>query len=121
VAAFAWPVREPIAAAWQPAALWPRASRTVLLGVLGGAALGLWMLTARTWYYTGVLSMLFGTQAGTLSVWQPTDQGESALQNVIGSVLMVLTMNDPPRFDVRSMPVFAGAMVAVLAFMRVGS
>jgi hypothetical protein len=119
VAAFAWPVREPISAVWKPATLWPRASRTVLLGVLGGAALGLWMLTARTWYYTGVLSMLFGTQAGTLSVWQPTDQGESALQNVIGSVLMVLTMNDPPRFDVRSLPVLAGSIVALLAFMRV--
>jgi hypothetical protein len=119
VAAFAWPVREPIAALWTPATLWRRASRPVLLGVLAAAAAGLWLFTARTWYYTGVLSMLFGTQAGTLSVWQPTDQGESMLQNVIGSLLMVLTMNDPPRFDVRSVPVVAGAVVALLAFIRV--
>ncbi len=113
VAAFAWPVREPISAVLEARrTLASRRRATVLLGVLGAAALGLWLLTARTWYYTGVLSMLFGTQAGTLSVWQPTDQGESALQNVVGSVLMVLTMNDPPRFDVRSVPVVAGAIVA---------
>jgi hypothetical protein len=119
VAAFAWPIREPAYQLWRPAALWPRASRTVLLGVLGAAAIGLWLLTARTWYYTGVLSMLFGTQAGTLSVWQPTDQGGSALSNVIGSVLMVLTMNDPPRFDPRAVPVIAGALSAVLALAGV--
>jgi hypothetical protein len=119
VAAFAWPVREPISAFWKPVALWPRGSRPVLLGVLGAAALGLWLFTARTWYYTGVLSMLFGTQAGTLSVWQPTDGGESALQNIVGSVLMVLTMNDPPRFDLRSVPIVAGGIVAVLALARI--
>ncbi len=119
VAAFAWPVREPVSALWKPAALWSRGSRTVLLGVLAGGAVGLWLFTARTWYYTGVLSMLFGTQAGTLSVWQPTDRGESAVQNVIGSVLMVLTMNDPPRFDVRAVPVFSGALVSVFALVRV--
>jgi hypothetical protein len=119
VAAFAWPIRQPVADFWKPATLWPRASRTVLLGVLGVGALGLWLLTARTWYYTGVLSMLFGTQAGTLSVWQPTDQGGSILSNIIGSVLMVLTMNDPPRLDVRAVPLMAGAIVALLAFAGV--
>ena len=119
VAAFAWPVRMPASAWWPPAHLWRRASRTVLLAVLGGVAAGLWLFTARTWYYTGVASMLFGTQAGTLSVWQPTDQGGSALENVVGSVLMVLTMNDPPRLDVRAIPVLAGAVISVLAFLRV--
>jgi hypothetical protein len=117
VAGFAWPVRQPASDFWKPATLWPHASRTVLLGILGAAALGLWLLTVRTWYYTGVLSMLYGTQAGALSVWQPTDQGGSVVQNVVGSVLMVLTMNDPPRFDVRAVPVLAGALVAVLAFI----
>jgi hypothetical protein len=108
VAAFAWPIREPVSEIWHPRRLAPRGSRTVLLGLLGAAAIGLWL-------YTGVLNMLFGTQAGTLSVWQPTDQGGSALQNVIGSVLMVLTMNDPPRFDPRALPVIAGAVTALLA------
>ena len=38
---------------------------------------------------------------------------------MIGSVLMVLTMNDPPRLDVRAVPVMAGAIVALLAFAGV--
>lgn len=119
VAAFAWPVRQPASDLWTPALLWPRASRAVLLGVFGAAAIGLWLFTMRTWYYTGVPSMLFGTQADALSVWQPTDDGRSAMQNAIESVLMVLTMNDPPRFDLRSVPVLGGALVAVLALLRV--
>jgi hypothetical protein len=32
---------------------------------------------------------------------------------------MALTMNDPPRFDLRSVPVVAGAVVAVLALARI--
>jgi hypothetical protein len=37
---------------------------------------------------------------------------------MLGSVMMVLTVNDPARFDVLALPVLAGALVAVLAIVR---
>lgn len=116
VAGFAFSVRQPVRDLWKPAVWRARASRQVIAAVLGAAALGLWLFTARTWYYTGVPSMLFGTQAGALSVWRTID-GQTALQHLVGSVLMVLTMNDPPRFDVRAVPVLAGGAVALLALV----
>lgn len=118
VAAFALPVRTPADHLWK-VALWPRLSRPVLAGVLGVVAVGLWLFTVRTWYYTGVLSMLFGTQAGTLSVWQTTDDGQGPVQHIVDSLLMVLTMTDPPRFDVRALPVVIGFAAAALAVVRV--
>jgi hypothetical protein len=119
VAAFAWPIREPIAAVYQPKALIARVSRKAIGGSMIVMAIGLWLFTARTWYYTGIPDMLFGTQSRTLSVWQPSDEGLSTLENVIGSVLMVVTMNDPPRFDVRALPLIAGIIAALLGLARV--
>ncbi len=40
-------------------------------------------------------------------------------ENVVGSVLMVLTMTDPPRFDVRALPVIAGVIAAILGLIRI--
>ncbi len=133
VAAFAWPIRQPIGGVFQPRTFAVRrfvghpfrgasnrgASKKALAGILGVIALGLWMFTARTWYYTGVPSMLHGTQSGSLSVWQPTTEGLTATENVVGSVLMVLTMNDPPRFDVRALPLIAGVIAAILGLIRI--
>ena len=119
VAAFAWPVRQPVADLVRPSLLYARASRPVLAGVLGLVAIALWAFTARTYYYTGVPSMLHGTQAGLLSVWQLPDGGGSIAGNVMGSLFMVLTMTDPPRFDVRAVPILVGALVAVLGVLRV--
>jgi hypothetical protein len=119
VAAFAWPLRQPVADVYRPRVLMANTSaRRALAVVLGGIAIGLWLFTARTWYYTGVPSMLFGTQAGFLSLWQ-TSSVVSTIQNVAGSVLMVLTMNDPPRFDVRALPLVAGVVAALLGIARV--
>ena len=119
VAAFAWPIRQPIAAVYRPKALFARVSRRALGGSLIVMAIGLWLFTARTWYYTGIPDMLFGTQSSALSVWRPSDEGLSAFENVIGSVLMVVTMSDPPRFDVRALPLIAGIIAALLGLARV--
>ncbi len=119
VAAFAWPIREPIGAVFQPRALAARVSTKALAGILGVIAFGLWLFIARTWYYTGIPSMFHGTQSGSLSAWQATTEGLSATENLVGSVLMVLTMNDPPRFDVRALPLIAGVIAALLGVVRV--
>ncbi|MGH9386328.1 MAG: hypothetical protein ACRD2N_18795 [Vicinamibacterales bacterium] len=119
VAAFALPVRQTVGDLFEPSRWWPRASREVLLGVIGMIAVGMWLFTARTWYYTNRIDMFFGTTAALNSVWQASDGPLQAVQRVGSSVMMLLTMNDPPRFDVRALPVLGGFAIAVLAVARV--
>ena len=70
--------------------------------MLGGVAVAMWLFTWRTWYYTGFLDMFYGTQAADRSVWKagrtPSCDG---VAHVISSLMMVITMNDPPAFDVQ--------------------
>ena len=42
-----------------------------------------------------------------------------ALFLIVQSVLMVLSMNDPPRFDLRALPIAAGFAAAVLGLVRI--
>ena len=119
VAAFALPIRLGVGHLFRPSQWVRRASRPVLAGVLGSVALGLWLFTARTWYYTGIPSMLHGTTASLNSVWQPGDGMLAGLWRIASSILMLLTMNDPARFDVRALPVLAGFLVSVLAVLGV--
>jgi hypothetical protein len=100
---------------FHPMRWWPRASREVLLGVIGMVAIAMWLFTWRTWYYTGYIDMFFGTTARLNSVWQASDGVLQAAGRVGSSVMMLLTMNDPPRFDVRALPVVGGFVIAVLA------
>jgi hypothetical protein len=114
VAAFALPVAQPIGGWWRPQAWLPRASRPVLAGVLGGMAVGLWLFCARTWYYTGQINLLHGTQANHLSAWQAQDTWVQGVQHLAESVAMVLTMSDPPSLDPRALPIVAGTVAALL-------
>lgn len=119
VVLFALPVSHPVAGWALPTEWIARLSRPVVASVLGTIAIGLWLFTARTYYYTGVPSMLFGTQAGLLSLWQTTPEGLTPLQNVASSVAMVLSMNDPPRLDPRALPVVGGVVAALLGVVGV--
>jgi hypothetical protein len=92
---------------WRPAA--------TIVSVVG---LGVLLFAWRTWHYTGVFSIFHGTQRDLLSIWQPSLPLVTILQRTAGSVMMVLTVNDPARFDVVALPVLAGALVAVLAIVR---
>ncbi len=40
---------------------------------------------------------------------------QAYLNALASSVMMVLTMNDPPQFDARALPILAGAIASVLA------
>ncbi|MDO8677383.1 MAG: hypothetical protein Q7R30_02310 [Acidobacteriota bacterium] len=117
VAAFALPMRQPIGDLFRPAMWSRRLSRPVLAGVLGALSVGLHLFTLRTWYYTSVYSMLFGTSTSVNTVWKA---GEGLAMSLISSVMMHLTMNDPPRFDVRAVPILLGVAAAVLGVFRVG-
>jgi hypothetical protein len=90
-------------------------SAAAIVSVVGcGVLLFAW----RTWHYTGVFSIFYGTQRDLLSIWQPSLTIFAILQRMLSSVMMVLTVNDPARFDVVALPVLAGALVAVLAIVR---
>jgi hypothetical protein len=94
---------------------WWRSSGTIVCVV----ALGVLLFAWRTWHYTGVFSVFYGTQRELLSVWQPSLPLVVILERMLGSVMMVLTVNDPARFDFVALPVLSGALVAVLAIARV--
>ena len=111
--AFAWPPRFAVSAVFTPAIAYQSLSRPVAAGMIVVVALGVLLFTARTYYYTGVFSLFKGTQSAHLSVWQPPDGGGSIAGNVAGSVLMVLTMSDPPRADPRALPIVIGVLAAI--------
>jgi len=52
-----------------------------------------------------------------LAIWQPGMSIRTGLERTLDSVLMILTVNDPPRFDPFAMPVMLGALVAALAIV----
>jgi len=119
VAAFSLPIAQEAGDWFRWRQWWPRCSRPVLAAIAVAIAGAIVLFSLRTYYYTGSLNALAGTQAGARSVWQPTDAGESAVENVLGSVLMVLTMNDPARLDPRALPLVFGVASAVLALAGV--
>lgn len=119
LAAFSLPIRQPAGDWFTVRAWWPKVSRPVMAGMIVALAGAILLFGMRTYYYTGRVNALAGTQASARSVWQPTGAGETVAQNVIGSMLLVLTMNDPPRFDVRALPVMLGVLAAILALCGV--
>lgn len=115
VCLFALPLRVPAADAWSPLAVWRRASKRVVAGVLTAFAIAVHLFLLRAWYYTGVYDMFYGSSTRINTMWK---QGESLLQSLTSSVLMLLTMHDPPAFDVRALPLLLPALASVLALLR---
>ncbi|HKF65383.1 MAG TPA: hypothetical protein VKB36_02610 [Vicinamibacterales bacterium] len=86
----------------------------VVLGTIAAAVL---LFEWRTWHYTGVFSLFHGTQREMLATWQPGMGLSTVATRMLGSVMMILTINDPPRLDPFAVPVLAGAMVACLSLL----
>ena len=86
--------------------------------VAAALASGVWLFAWRTWYYTGIFSVFYGTQRNLLGVWQPGMPFATAVARMASSVAMVLTVNDPPRFDLFALPVLIGTAGALLAAVR---
>jgi hypothetical protein len=87
--------------------------------IVGALALSVVGFAWRTWHYTGHFSVFYGTQRGQRAVWQAGMSIGTVAQRALGSVMMVLTVNDPARFDPYALPVLTGAVVALLAAVRV--
>ena len=120
IVVFAFPTREPVCGVWRPATWTRRASRPVLLAVFSGLAIAMWLFTWRTYHYTGYIDMFYGTQAADRSVWKPEYSFLHGMRQVIGSLAMVITMNDPPAFDVRSLPIIGGILAALAGLFGLG-
>jgi hypothetical protein len=99
---------------WRPAVAW----RTVVV-VSAAVCAGVLFLAWRNWHYSRVFDPFLGSQRNLLAVWQPGMPPGTALGRMLSSVLMVVTVHDPPRFDWRALPVLAGAVVALLAIAGV--
>jgi hypothetical protein len=119
VALFALPLRMPVRTLVRPRVWWPRLSRRTAIVVPAVVGIGVLCFAWRTWYYTGVFSIFHGTQRDTLAVWKPGMTPGMAAHSIGSSVLFVLTVNDPPRFDIHASPVLIGAAVAALAMFGV--
>ncbi len=115
VALFALPLTLPLSAIVRPGAWWRRVSWRTVFGVGGLIALGLLFFAWRTYHYTGVFSVFYGTQRYLVAIWQPGMAIKTYVEALIRNVMLVLTVNDPPRFDVYALPVLGGALIAVLS------
>lgn len=115
IATFALPLRLPARAFWHPAMWFWRVRWRTVAAVAATIAVGLGGFAWRTWYYTGVFSIFHGTQRNVVALWSMAPTFAAGIGETIYSVMMVLTVNDPPRFDPVALPVLIGALCAVLA------
>jgi hypothetical protein len=112
----------------QPASPKPKATagpwRTMiawrtLVAVPAVLALGLAFFAWRNWHYNGLFSVFGGTQLNIMVLWQPGMPFAAVVPKWVDSVLMVITVHDPPQFDWKSLPVLFGAAVAPLAVLGI--
>jgi hypothetical protein len=118
VAVFALPPWLRVRALARPLAWWRHVSWRTLMIVPAVIGLGLLGFAWRTWYYTGVFSVFHGTQRHIVAIWQPGMPLRTILYWMGYNMMVVLSVNDPPRFDIFASPVLVGAIVAVLSIAR---
>jgi hypothetical protein len=120
VAALALPLGVPVRALWRPAEAIRRTSWLLVGGFVVTLAGALLLFALRTWYYTGVFSITHGTSFGVNKVWQPDLPYSAGFERMLDSFGVLLTLNDPPRLSIYSIPLLiAGASsVAAIVGMR---
>ncbi len=88
---------------------------------VGTLVIGVVLFAARTWWYAGRFSVLYGTSFGFAQTgWRPSTIGSlrawKAIAEAIGAQL---SMREPPAIDPRSVLVVAGAGLSLLALLQV--
>jgi hypothetical protein len=96
----------------------PKAATMIYLSCVAIAVLAIAM---RTWHYTGHFSLFLGTQRDIVStgLGLTTMFSAAAWHRALESVAMIVTVQDPPRFDPRVVIVTIGAACAVLGLLSV--
>ena len=82
---------------------------------------GVALLAARTWWYTGVFSLLYGTSLknNDTGLRLTTIASAEPWRKIAHSLGALVWMNEPPRPDPRSLLVAAGVLAAVAALCQV--
>jgi hypothetical protein len=119
VAALAIPIDVAAQAVWRPMAVARRISWKLVVGVALTLALALVLLASRAWFYTGVFSFTYGTSFGINRVWLADMPLSVGFQRMIESFGVLLTLNDPPRFSLYSIPLLLAAAASVGAMARI--
>jgi hypothetical protein len=99
--------------------LWRSVAWRTAIAVPAVIGAGLLFFAWRTWHYTGVFSLFHGTQRYIVAIWQPNMPFRTSAYWAAYNVSQVLTVNDPPMFDIHAAPVIVGAIVAVLSLAGV--
>src|SRR5262249_50893011 len=110
IAVFALAPRVAVRDLVRPPRWWRAVAWDTVVAVAVTIAVGLVLLAWRTYHYAGVFSVFYGTQRYSRAIWQPDAPAGAILDAVVFSVTKVLTVNDPPRFDVYALPVMGGAV-----------
>jgi hypothetical protein len=120
-----------LAALWLPPdvpASWRRLVRAIaaldirpVVVYLVTFAIGVALFALRTWWYSGVFSLLYGTSLKNNDTglrWWTVGSSE-VWRRIVHSLSALVWMNEPPAPDVRALLVVVGALLAVLAFLQV--
>ncbi|MEP6783128.1 MAG: glycosyltransferase family 39 protein [Acidobacteriota bacterium] len=113
VAAFALPITLAAGDWWRPRSWLPLVRWRVVAGIAGALVIGGILFAWRTWYYTGVFGLFYGTQRQFLAVWKPEMSWQQALPAMGSSLMMLLTGQDPPRFAWYASPLLGAAAISV--------
>jgi hypothetical protein len=85
-AVFALPAA--LATQWwfRPVLWWRRVSWRAVVVVTATIGIGITLFAWRTWYYTGVFSVLYGTSRDQLAIWQPGMRLGTVLERAVGAL-----------------------------------
>lgn len=113
------PLRTPATAAAVRAALARVRRRSLALFALG-VTVGILLFVVRTWYYTGVWTLFYGTSLRHndtgLRPWTVFDLDVWA--RVAHSLASFVFLNEPPRPDPRALVMVAGVLVGIAALLQ---
>jgi len=91
----------------------------IYLACIGAGVLA---LMTRTWHYLGTFSLFAGTtrlhQATGLGLTTGSFVSGEAWRRAFESVAMIVTVQDPPGFNIRAILVIGGVACAVLALLQ---
>jgi hypothetical protein len=91
------------------------------IAYMAAFAIGVALFALRTWWYSGVFSVLFGTSLKNNDIGlRPSTIASPEVWSRIGHSLSALVwMNEPPHPDVRALVVVVGVGLALLALVQV--